>query len=218
MTQEQTAPLSFDVAYAVSEFRKHEKAERRHGGNAKHEAKLRDEHRLARARIVAGAKRELSPDSYNSFLKEIGVAESSSYELLKIAEGGLDEIRRQTASRVAEWRERQEKRNRQVKRPPKTRSPDWYEKICKRVLVMCLPRLGEAATARIQKFVAEWRMPDSVTSPNVTERQQAPAGKGPTVKLSNGKVLKSLDGFSEAARQQIAAAVADNDVAQKVAA
>jgi hypothetical protein len=66
-----------------------------------------DDQRLARALIVADAKRSLDADGFKAFLEKIECGESTSRELLKIAKAGTaDDVRRATALRVADHRAR----------------------------------------------------------------------------------------------------------------
>lgn len=70
-----------------------------------------DDQRVARALIVADAKRNLDADAYKAFLTKIECADSTSRELLKIAKAGsADDVRRANALRVAQHRERQAER------------------------------------------------------------------------------------------------------------
>jgi hypothetical protein len=66
-----------------------------------------DDQRLARALIVADAKRSLDAGGFKAFLEKIECGESTSRELLKIAKAGTaDDVRRATAFRVADHRAR----------------------------------------------------------------------------------------------------------------
>jgi hypothetical protein len=94
------AVTTFDEADAVARYQALVKVE------IKNRQKANDQ-RLARALIVADAKRSLKPSAYKDFLTKIECADSTSRELLKIAKAGDPaEVRRATALRVADHRAR----------------------------------------------------------------------------------------------------------------
>lgn len=90
----------FNADRAVAEYRAHAKAETIN-------IKRGQDHRLARALIVADAERRLEADDFKAFLEKIECAYSTSRELLKIAKAGnADDVRRATRLRVADHRAR----------------------------------------------------------------------------------------------------------------
>ncbi len=91
---------TFDEADAVARYQALVKVEIKNRLKA-------DDQRLARALIVADAKSNLDAAAYKAFLEKIDCADSTSRELLKIAQAGTAaDVRRATALRVAQYRER----------------------------------------------------------------------------------------------------------------